>query len=195
MANGTGGEGMGGAGSGMARGNRLRVAVWMLAAGLFLLPLVAMQFTDEVQWTVFDFVVWAVMLLVACGAYELVARMSPSRHYRLGAGVAIVTGFLVFWANGAVGMIGSEDNPYNLLFLAAIAVGAAMALIAWFKPAGMARALYATAAVHGVVALVALAAGWDLRGSVLSLCFVLPYLFAAGLFRLAAREPAAAAAS
>lgn len=179
---------MGGTEVGGQRGNRLRVVVWALAAGLFLLPLVAMQFTDEVQWTTFDFLVWGVMLLVACGAYELVARMSPNRHYRLGAGVAIATGFLVFWANGAVGMIGSEDNAYNLLFLAAIAVGAAMALIAWFRPAGMARALYATAAVHGVVALVALAAGWDMRGAVFSLGFVLPYLFAAGLFRVAARE-------
>lgn len=168
-------------------GNRLRVAIWGLAAGLLLLPLVAMQFTDEVVWTGFDFLVWGVMLLVACGAYELVARMSPSRDYRLGAGVAIVTGFLVVWVNAAVGMIG-DDNPYNLLFLVAIAVGAAMALIAWFRPAGMARALYATAAVHGAVALVALVAGWDLRGSVLALCFVLPYLFSAGLFRLAARE-------
>jgi len=183
--------GMDGAGG---HGNRLRVAVWMLAAGLFLLPLVAMQFTDEVRWTVFDFVVWAVMLLVACGAYELVARMSPNRHYRLGAGVAVATGFLVFWANGAVGMIGSEDNAYNLLFLAAIAVGAAMALVGWFKPAGMARALYMTAAVHGAVALFALLAGWDMRGSLFSLGFVLPYLFAAGLFKLATRETAVATA-
>ena len=180
---------MGGAGG--QRGHRLRVAIWALAAGLFLLPLVAMQFTREVQWTGFDFLVWGVMLLVACGAYELVARMSPDRHYRLGAGVAIATGFLVFWANGAVGMIGSEDNAYNLLFLAAIVVGAVVALVSWFRPAAMARALYATAALHGAVALVALVAGWDLRGAVFSLCFVLPYLFAAGLFRLAARGQAA----
>lgn len=189
MANGMGGTGMGAGGQ---RGNRLRVAIWMLAAGLFLLPLVAMQFTDEVRWTAFDFVVWAVMLLVACGAYELVSRMSPSRHYRLGAGVAIVTGFLVFWVNAAVGMIGDGPNAYNLLFLAAIVVGAIIAVASWFRAGGMARALYATAAVHGAVALVALATGTDLRGAVLSLCFVLPYLFAAGLFRLAAREPATA---
>jgi protein-S-isoprenylcysteine O-methyltransferase Ste14 len=83
---------------------------------LFLLPLVAMQFTAEVKWTGFDFLVWGVMLLVACGAYEMVSRMSPNRHYRLGAGVAIATGFLVFWANAAVGMIGDGPNAYNLLF-------------------------------------------------------------------------------
>ncbi|MGN6113233.1 MAG: hypothetical protein ACTHOC_09575 [Luteimonas sp.] len=190
MANDMGGAGMGGSGM-AARGNRLRVAVWVLAVALFLLPLVAMQFTAEVKWTGFDFLVWGVMLLVACGAYELVSRMSPNRHYRLGVGAAIATGFLVFWANAAVGMIGDGPNPYNLLFLAAIVLGAAIALLSWFRPAGMARALYATAALHGVVALVALVATTDMRGALLSLCFVLPYLFSAGLFRLAARETAA----
>jgi hypothetical protein len=186
MAAGT--DGVGG------RGNRLRVVVWVMAVGLFLLPLVAMQFTAEVAWTGFDFLVWGVMLLVAGGAYELVSRMSPDRHYRLGAGVAIVTGFLVFWANGAVGMIGNEGNAYNLLFLGAIVVGAILALAVWFRPAGMARALYVTAALHGAIALVALVAGWDLRGALFSLGFVLPYLVAAGLFRLAAREASATTA-
>jgi hypothetical protein len=79
-----------------------------------------------------------------------------------------------------------------LLVIAALAGGAGTALAAWARAAGMARALYATAAVHGAVALSALAMGTDLRGAVFSLGFVLPYLLAAGLFRLAAREPAAA---
>ncbi len=181
--------GMDGAGDGARGGaaNRWRAAVWMLAAGLFLLPLVAMQFTQEVQWTGFDFLVWGVMLLAACGAYEFVARMSPSRDYRLGTGVAVVTGFVVFWVNGAVGMVGNEGNPYNLLFLGAIALGALVALVSAFRPAGMVRALCATAAAHAVVSLVALFAGWDLRGALFSLAFVLPYLAAAGLFQRSMR--------
>ena len=173
-------------------GNRLRVAIWGLAAGLFLLPLVAMQFTDEVNWTAFDFVFWGGMLLVACGVYEVATRISPSRWYRAGVGAAVVGGFLVVWVNGAVGMIGNEDNAYNLLFLGAIVVGAIGALIAWFRPGGMAWALYATALVHGLVSVVAIAAGWDMRGAVRSLFFVLPYLFSAGLFRQAARSMRAA---
>ncbi|MDG6348103.1 hypothetical protein QAA18_05020 [Luteimonas sp. 8-5] len=170
-------------------GNRLRIAIWGLAAALWLLPLVAMQFTDEVNWTTFDFVFWAGMLLVACAAYEVVSRMSPSRAYRAGVGVAVVTGFLVVWVNGAVGMIGSEENAYNLLFLVALVVGAAGALLSWFRPAGMAWSLYATAALHGAIGLVALVAGWDTRGAVLALGFVLPWLFSASLFRHAALHP------
>ena len=173
-------------------GNRLRVAVWALAAGLFLLPLVAMQFTDEVNWTAFDFVFWGGMLLVACGVYEAATRLSTNRAYRAGVGAAVVGGFLVVWVNGAVGMIGNEDNAYNLLFLGAIVVGAIGALIAWFKPEGMARALYATAIVHALVSVVAIVAGWDPRGAMLSLVFVLPWLLSAGLFRQAARSMRAA---
>lgn len=172
-------------GTGGGQGKRLRMAIWGLAAALFLLPLAAMQFTREVQWTAFDFVVWGVMLLVACAAYELVARMSPSRHYRLGAGAAIAGGFLVFWANGAVGLVGEGPNAYNLLFLAAIGVGAALAVLARLRAAGMARALLATAAVHAGTAIAALASGVDPRGAALSLAFVLPYLAAAVLFRMA----------
>lgn len=181
--------GMGTEQAGGQRGNRLRIAIWVLAAGLFLLPLVAMQFTDEVNWTAFDFVFWGVLLLIAGGVYELGTRLSPNRWYRAGFGVAVVTGFLVVWVNAAVGMIG-DDNPYNLLFLGAMGVGAAGALIAWFRPAGMARALYATAAAHGLVSVVALVAGWDMLGAVLSLCFVLPWLLSAGLFRKAANSGA-----
>ena len=175
-------------GTGGQRGNRLRLAIWAFAGALFLLPLVAMQLTTEMQWDGFDFLVWGTMLLVACGPYELVSRMSPNRAYRLGVGASIVTGFLVFWVNGAVGMIGNEDNAYNLLFLGAIVAGAVVALASWFRPRGMARALYATAAVHAGVALYALVAGMDTRGSVFALCFALPYLFAAGLFGLSARQ-------
>jgi uncharacterized membrane protein len=171
--------------AGGQRGNRLRVAIWALAAGLFLLPLVAMQFTAEVDWTAFDFVFWGVLLLIAGGIDELGTRVSSNRWYRAGFGVAVLTGFLVVWVNAAVGMIG-DDNPYNLLFLGAMGVGAVVALVSWFKAPGMAYALYATATAHGLVSLVALVAGWDMRGAVLSLFFVLPWLLSAGLFRKAA---------
>ena len=45
-----------------------------------------------------------------------------------------------------------------------------------------------TAVQSLLLSSVALVAGWDMRGAIFSLCFVLPYLFAATLFRLAARE-------
>ncbi len=177
------------------RRNWVRVVIWGLAGSLFLLPLVAMQLTSEMNWDGFDFLVWGTMLLVACGTYELISRLSPNRLYRAATGVAIVAGFLTFWINGAVGMVGDEDNVYNLLFLAAIAVGAVLALVSWFRPRGMARALYVAAAIHAGTALYALVAGADGLGSVLALCFALPYVVSGVLFSRSAQQVEAAAAT
>ena len=60
------------------RGNPWRMAVWGTAALLLLLPLAAMRFTEEVKWTMSDFIVFGAMLLAACGAYEFGARRSGS---------------------------------------------------------------------------------------------------------------------
>jgi ASCH domain-containing protein len=51
-------------------------AVWSTAALLPLLPALAMPFTEEVAWDLADFVVFAAMLAVACGTYELASRLT-----------------------------------------------------------------------------------------------------------------------
>ena len=168
--------------------NKVRIAAWGFAAALWLTPLVAMQFTREVNWTASDFVVFGVMLLLALGAYEVGTRLSSNRSYRAAVGVAAVGGFLLVWSNLAVGIIGDGENLANLGFFGVLLVGLFGALIAWFRPAGMARALYATAAANGLLSVICLVAGWDVRGSMLSLFFILFWLLSAGLFAQAARE-------
>jgi hypothetical protein len=99
-------------------GNKWLTAAWTTATGLILLtPLIAMQFTDEVNWTVGDFVFAGAMLLGAGVTYELAARVG-GLAYQAGVIVALGTGILTFWVTGAVGIIGSENNPGNLLYLA-----------------------------------------------------------------------------
>jgi hypothetical protein len=74
-------------------------AVWGIAAFLWLLPLVAMQFTSEMAWSLFDFVLWAIMLAVAAGAYELAKRFWMKTAHRIFAGAAIIATFLLVWAS------------------------------------------------------------------------------------------------
>ena len=176
--------------AGARRGNRWSMAIWGTAGLLLLLPLVAMQFTGGVDWDGTDFLVIGVMLFIACGAYELAARVSGSTAYRAGVGVAIVTAFLTVWVNLAVGMLGSEANPANLLFGGVLAVGVVGALIAGFRPQGMARAMMATALAQAGMTVYALVGGYS--EVVLHIgFFVIPWLLSAGLFRKAAREQAA----
>ncbi len=175
------------------RWSRWRIAAWTVAALILLLPLVAMQFTDEVNWEVADFA-FAAALLVGVGVpYELAVRKTGNAAYRAAVGVALAAVFLLIWVNGAVGIIGSEDNDANLMYFGVLAIGVIGAFIARFRPRGMARALFATALAQASVATVALIAGWGSPSSgpleivALNGFFVALFVGSALLFREAAR--------
>lgn len=136
--------------------NRFRIAAWSGAVLLLLLPLVAMQFTEEVNWTVSDFVVMGVMLLVAGGAFELALRTSNQTMYRIAALGAVGSGFFMVWVNLAVGIVGNEDNPLNLLYFGVLAVGFLGAIASRLKPRGMDVTGYIMAAATAAVGAVAL---------------------------------------
>ena len=168
------------------RGSWLRMTMWAGAALLLLLPAVAMRFTNEVNWTASDFVFAALLLFGSAGLVELAIRASSSLAYRAGAVFAVGTAFLTIWANGAVGMIGSEDNPYNFWFLGVVALALLGAIAARFRAQGMALAM----AVAAVGQALAAAGGMssDLRGAVFSLVFAGLWALSAALFTKAARD-------
>lgn len=84
--------------------NRWSLVLWGGAALLLLLPLVAMQVTDEVAWNAADFIVFGAMLGVAVGSWELASRLFGERTWRVVAGITIVAVFLLVWASLAVGL-------------------------------------------------------------------------------------------
>jgi hypothetical protein len=167
----------------------------LLAAGLILMvPLVAMQFTDEVVWTPSDFVVAGALLFGTGLTYLLVSRKGDTLAYRAATGLALGAALFLVWANLAVGLIGDEGNPANLMYLGVLAVGIVGAILARLRPGGMARALFATAAAHALVGVIALAFGLGGAASgpleivgVTGLFFVL-FAGSGGLFVRAARE-------
>ena len=174
-----------------------RLIVWAVVVALILLiPLVAMQFTSEVNWTLSDFVFAGVLLFGTGLTYELVARKAGGTAYRAAVGVALGAAFLLVWINAAVGIIGNEDNPTNLMYFGVLAVGIIGAMIARFQPKGMALALFATAFAQMLVALIALIA-WrpsldDAPGILgvfmLNAFFVMLFVVSAFLFRRATQE-------
>ncbi|WP_437284188.1 hypothetical protein [Sorangium sp. So ce406] len=170
------------------------MALWGAAALVLLLPLVAMQFTEEVAWGPADFAIFGAMLAGACGTYELAARATGNKAYRAAVGVAVATAFLLVWMNLAVGILGSEENPANLMFGGVLAVGIIGAFIARFQPQGMERALVVTALAQALVAAIALIAGSG-NALILTGFFVALWLTSARLFRRAAREHAHAVAA
>ena len=78
------------------------------AVGLLLLAhLIAMRFTNEVNWSAFDFVVAAILLLGTGLAIELVLRVVKKFEYRMAICAAILLGLFIVWAELAVGLIGT----------------------------------------------------------------------------------------
>ena len=57
---------------------------------LMLLPLFAMQVTDEVKWDAADFTIFGARLVGAGGTYELAARMTGDALCLAAFGVAVV---------------------------------------------------------------------------------------------------------
>jgi hypothetical protein len=114
-----------------------------------------MQLTTEVSWTLADFVVAGGLLFGTGLTYLLVSRMGDNALYRLAVGVAAAAGLLLIWINLAVGFMGSENNPANLLYGGVLAVAAFGALGARFRPRGMATAMLAAALTQFLVPLLA----------------------------------------
>ncbi len=79
----------------------------ILATALMLLvPLVAMQFTDEVAWDLRDFLAAAALLLGSGMAYVLAARRARRSRHRVAIGVLVFVVLAGVWAELAVGLVG-----------------------------------------------------------------------------------------
>lgn len=168
-----------------------RVLPWVGASALLAAPAVAMRMGADVQWTAFDFIVAGVMLAVPLTVFELAVRASGSLAYRAGVVVALGTAFLITWSNLAVGIIGSENDPINLMFFGVIFVAIAGAFLASFRARGLVIAMTATAAAQAATAVVALAGGHFTF--VIVGFFMTGWLMSAWLFRRAAEEEARSA--
>ncbi|HET8860880.1 hypothetical protein [Marivirga sp.] len=76
---------------------------------LLLIPFIAMQFTNEVDWDVFDFLIMGILLTGTGLLCELVLRNVKTLTGRVLVCGAILIGLFLVWAELAVGIFGS---PY-----------------------------------------------------------------------------------
>ena len=83
----------------------LRIAV--VVAAILLIPFTAMQFTAEVDWNLFDFIVMGVLLFGAGLLIDWVWYKVKNMEYRLMLIGAIAISLFLIWAELAVGIFGS----------------------------------------------------------------------------------------
>jgi len=167
------------------RYNIWRLLGWGGAVALVLTPLIAMQFTKEVDWDGTDFIFAAVIFSVVGGLIELAVRLSSNWYFRFGSMFAVLAGFLVVWSNLAVGMIGNEDNPANLWFGAVLVIAILGAILSRFHPYAMASAMLFAGMIQAAIGLFAGVLGSDPRGGIFTIILASFWLIAAALFRSA----------
>lgn len=83
------------------------IAIVLAVVLLLLIPLIAMQFTNEVNWNLLDFAVAAVLLLSTGLMCEFVLRKVNKINHRIALFIVILVAVLLIWAELAVGIFGT----------------------------------------------------------------------------------------
>lgn len=169
---------------GVQSGSRWRIVGWSALGTVLLLPLIAMEFTGEVVWDLADFAVAALLLGATGLAVELAAHRSAQHAYRAAAALAAAGVLVLVWANLAVGLVGAEDNPLNLLFGLVVAVGLVGSAQVRFRAKGLMWVMVGMSVAQVLVGLMHLGTGHFTP--VVTMLFSALWLFSAALFRTAA---------
>ena len=87
--------------------NKRQIGIVLTVAVLLLIPFVAMQFTNEVNWSLFDFLVAGALLLGTGLMCELVWRKVSKTQHRIAICSAILAALVLIWLELAVGIFGT----------------------------------------------------------------------------------------
>lgn len=172
-----------------------RLLTWaLIIAALLMVPLIAMQFSTEWNWDLFDFVFMGMLLFGSALIYELITKKIHNASYRIAVGIAVVTTIVIIWINGAVGIIGNEDHPANLMYFGVILIGLIGTQVARLQPRGMSRAMVITAIAQALVPIIAVMI-WRpqldtgvLKVFILNTVFVMLFVESGLLFRKASMK-------
>ncbi len=87
--------------------NKRLAAILIIVTIILLIPFIAMQFSNEVAWGPFDFLVAAALLFGTGLLCELVLRKVQSIRYRIAICAVIIVILLLTWVELAVGIFGT----------------------------------------------------------------------------------------
>ncbi len=87
--------------------NKRLFSILLAVPALLLIPFIAMQFTDEVNWGIADFLVMGILLAGTGLMIELVLRKVKKPMHRVALSAAILFVLFLVWAELAVGIFGT----------------------------------------------------------------------------------------
>lgn len=87
--------------------NKRPIRIALITLVILLIPFIAMQFTNEVQWTIADFIIAGGLLFFAGLAIEMVTSKIKNKTYKVVLLVAIFSILILIWIELAVGIFGT----------------------------------------------------------------------------------------
>ena len=85
----------------------IRIEIFSIAGFLPLIPMIAMQLTEEVSWSFFDFIIMGIMLSITGLALGIIVKKIQYYKYRNIFTAIIIIIFLLIWAELGVGLLGT----------------------------------------------------------------------------------------
>ncbi len=113
-------------------------------------------------------------------------RQSDDRFYRLAWLVFLVGVFLLFWSNGAVGVIGASNNDINMLYNALLGVGLVGGIGLRKQRLGLALVMLVLDFLMLLILAAALVGDWGLSGPKWPLDAVILTVFFSGFWSASA---------
>lgn len=87
--------------------NKRLVIILVTAIGILLIPLIAMNFTNNVNWTLFDFLVMGILLIGTGLILEFILRKIKTVRYRILFVIILFVLLFLIWVELAVGIFGT----------------------------------------------------------------------------------------
>jgi len=87
--------------------NKRLITILATAIALLLTPLIAMNFTNDVNWKILDFLVAGILLIGTGLTLEIILRKIKTLRYRILFGITLFVVLLLIWAELAVGIFGT----------------------------------------------------------------------------------------
>ena len=91
----------------MAMKNKKLYIILAVLGIILIIPLIAMQFTEEVNWSLLDFIVAGILLLSAGFMLEIILRKVKSTKYKIVICLTLLILLILIWTELAVGIFGS----------------------------------------------------------------------------------------
>ncbi|AZI20989.1 hypothetical protein [Chryseobacterium taklimakanense] len=90
------------------KNSKTTIILYVIAALILAIPLVATQFTTEVNWTATDFFVAGLLLLATATAIDFILKKIKTDNMRFTYIAAVLVILFLVWAELAVGIFGTS---------------------------------------------------------------------------------------